>query len=67
MHPAVSPPSPAGNYLDWGVIHISVTNLAIILAMLLVFALAIVLPFPRGEDPEAAPARRDDRPDGEAS
>jgi hypothetical protein len=38
--------SPAGSYLDWGVLHISVTNLVIILVMLLVFVLAIVLPFP---------------------
>ncbi len=67
MHPAVSSPSPVGHYLDWGVIHISITNLVIILVMLLVFALAIVLPFPRAEDLQPAPARRDDRPDGTAS
>lgn len=38
--------SGAGSYVHWGVIQISVTNLAIIGVMLLVFVLAIVLPFP---------------------
>ncbi len=33
-----------GQYLDWGVVHISTTNLSIILAMLVVFALALVVP-----------------------
>jgi hypothetical protein len=37
-----------GTYIHWGVIQISVTNLVIILAMLAVFALAIVVPFPAG-------------------
>lgn len=36
----------AGRYVDWGVISISVTNLLIILAMVVVFLLALVLPFP---------------------
>jgi len=36
----------AGHYFDWGVISISVTNLSIILAMIVVFVLAILLPFP---------------------
>lgn len=36
----------AGRYVNWGVIHISVTNLAIIALMLVVFALALILPFP---------------------
>ncbi len=40
--------SPSGSYIHWGVINISVTNLAIIGAMLLVFVLALVLPFPHG-------------------
>ncbi|WP_158684522.1 MULTISPECIES: hypothetical protein [Amycolatopsis] len=39
-----------GHYLHWGVIQISVANLVVILLMLLVFALAIALPFPRGGD-----------------
>ena len=36
----------AGRYISSGVIQISVTNLAIIVLMMLVFVLAIVLPFP---------------------
>jgi hypothetical protein len=34
------------HYFDWGFIHISVANLTVIVLMLLVFALAVVLPFP---------------------
>jgi len=36
----------AGRYISSGVIQISVTNLCIIVAMILVFVLALVLPFP---------------------
>lgn len=36
----------AGRYLTWGVIQISVTNLLIIVAMVVVFLLAILAPFP---------------------
>lgn len=43
----------AGRYLHWGVISISMTNLLIIVAMVIVFVLAIVLPFPgRTRQPE---------------
>ena len=39
-----------GHYVHWGVIQISVANLVVIGLMLLIFALAIALPFPgRGE------------------
>jgi hypothetical protein len=37
-----------GSYIHWGVIQISVTNLVIIVAMIVVFALAILVPFPAG-------------------
>lgn len=37
-----------GHYLTWGVIQVSVANLAVIVAMVLVFVLALLLPFPRG-------------------
>jgi hypothetical protein len=40
----------AGRYIDWGVISISVTNAAIIAAMVVVFVLALVAPFPRDRD-----------------
>ena len=37
---------PAGHYVHWGVILISVTNLMVILGMVVLFVLALVLPFP---------------------
>ncbi|NUP47081.1 MAG: hypothetical protein HOW97_07170 [Catenulispora sp.] len=37
-----------GHYLHWGVVQISVANLAVVGIMVLVFLLALVLPFPRG-------------------
>jgi hypothetical protein len=40
----------AGRYLTWGVIQISVTNLVIIAAMVVVFFLAVLLPFPGSHD-----------------
>ena len=41
----------AGRYLNWGVLQISVTNLVIIAAMVALFVLAILAPFPgRGHD-----------------
>ena len=47
----------SGRYLDWGVVSISVTNAAIIVAMVIVFVLAIVVPFPgyRGDDGSQEP------------
>jgi hypothetical protein len=48
------PPDPVvravGHYLHWGVIQISLTNLIIILAMIAVFVLALLLPFPGGRN-----------------
>ena len=37
-----------GHYLHWGVIQISVANLVVIVTMVVVFVLALVLPFPNG-------------------
>jgi hypothetical protein len=37
-------------YLHWGFILISVPNLLLIAGMIVVFALALVLPFPRHGD-----------------
>lgn len=37
-----------GHYLHWGVIQISYSNLIVIIAMIVVFVLAILLPFPKG-------------------
>ena len=42
-----------GKYIAWGVIQISVANLAIIGVMVLLFILALVVPFPtHDEQPE---------------
>ena len=37
-------------YIDWGWLSISVPNLIVILIMIVLFALAILLPFPKGRD-----------------
>jgi hypothetical protein len=41
----------SANYLEWGWLSISVPNLIVILVMILLFALAIVLPFPKDRHP----------------
>ena len=40
----------AGKYVDWGVVSISLTNLLVILVMIVVFVLALVIPFPRDHE-----------------
>jgi len=49
----------AGRYIHWGVIQISVANLAIIAVMVVLFVLALVVPFPSGHDDQV------DQPDEE--
>jgi len=49
--------SGAGRYVNWGVVHISVTNLVIIVLMLLVFVLALILPFPGHRPSQGRDAR----------
>jgi hypothetical protein len=39
----------AGRYIDWGVLSISLTNLSVIVGMIVIFILALVVPFPRGD------------------
>ena len=39
-----------GTYISWGVIQISAANLAIIGVMVLLFILALVVPFPTHDD-----------------
>jgi hypothetical protein len=39
-----------GKYIHWGVIQISVANLIIIGVMVLLFILALVVPFPTHDD-----------------
>jgi len=48
----------AGRYFHWGVIQISVANLLIIVAMIILFVLALVVPFPSGHGDEADQERR---------
>ncbi|MGZ4428506.1 MAG: hypothetical protein ACXVXC_12460 [Nocardioidaceae bacterium] len=43
-----------GTYVQWGVISISLTNLLIIIGMIVVFVLAILLPFPGGKSDTTA-------------
>lgn len=38
-----------GSYLHWGVVNISYTNIAIIVVMILLFVLALFLPFGRSD------------------
>jgi len=48
----------AGKYVHWGVLSISLTNLLIIVGMIVIFGLALVLPFPGAQD--RRPADEDD-------
>ena len=47
-------------YLHWGVIQISLTNFLIIVAMVVIFVLALVRPFPGSRD-DAPMEDRDDQ------
>ena len=40
----------SGHYVHWGVIQISVANLTVIVIMVVLFALALLLPFPTKRD-----------------
>jgi hypothetical protein len=40
----------AGTYIHWGVLSISLTNFLIIVGMVVIFVLALVLPFPGAHD-----------------
>lgn len=39
-----------GHYLHWGFVQVSVGNLVVIILMVVVFVLALLLPFPKGRD-----------------
>lgn len=56
----------SGSYLQWGWFSISLTNLLIIAGMIVVFVLALLLPFPGGGKAEPAPVqtRTPTDPDG---
>ena len=55
MLPAASSSGGAGSYVDWGVVHVSVSNLLIVILMLVTFVVAMLIPFP-GSGEEWAPA-----------
>jgi len=46
MNATILPALAAGSYVHWGVIQISVANLIVIGAMLLLFIAALLVPFP---------------------
>lgn len=48
----------AGRYIHWGVIQISVANLSIIVAMVVLFVLALIVPFPSGQGQDRDEERR---------
>ena len=55
MVPLLAAEGGAGTYLDWGVVHISLANLLIIVLMVVVFVAALLIPFPRGEEEPPGP------------
>jgi hypothetical protein len=54
-------PEAAAHYYHWGVVQISLANLLIIIAMVVVFVLALLLPFPGGRADAARQENDDDR------
>ncbi len=42
--------SDPATYVGWGWLSVSIPNLIVILVMIVLFVLAIVLPFPKGRD-----------------
>ena len=56
MVPLLAAEGSAGTYLDWGVVHISLANLIVIVLMVVVFVAALLIPFPRGEDEQPGPS-----------
>src|ERR1700734_2899851 len=45
-----------GSFVHWSIFDISLANLVLIAVMVVIFALALLLPFPRGHRMEASPA-----------
>ena len=57
----------AGHFLHWGWISISLTNALIIAAMVVVFVLALLLPFPGGDEAQPAAVRPPAPPEQDGS
>jgi hypothetical protein len=49
LAPLAGPLSGKPHYLHWGVVQISLTNFLIVVAMIVIFVLALLLPFPGGK------------------
>jgi hypothetical protein len=47
-----------GHFIHWGVFQLSLANLLVIVSMVLVFVLALVVPFPKPHDRERVEERR---------
>lgn len=47
-----------GHFLHWGVVQISLANLLVIILMIVIFVLALVIPFPHSR--RDAEERKDD-------
>jgi hypothetical protein len=60
MTPSHALAASAVKYVHWGVIQISLANLLIIIAMVVVFVLALLLPFPGSHADPAEKERVDD-------
>src|SRR5580658_3023242 len=55
--PALASLNQPGTYLHWGIVLVSEANLSVIVAMVIIFGLALLLPFPHGrQDRESASA-----------
>ena len=52
MHVLTDLPSGGASYLSWGIFQISVPNLIVVSILVVVFVLALVLPFPGGHEDE---------------
>ncbi len=47
-------------FLHWGVVQISLANFLVIVLMVILFVLALIIPFPHGRDDSADREREDD-------
>src|SRR6516162_5444812 len=55
-HPLAIDLNQPGSYLHWSIFYVSVANLVLIAVMVVIFAAALLLPFPKGHPSEPAPA-----------
>jgi Cytochrome b(N-terminal)/b6/petB len=58
-HPLAIDLNQPGTYLHWSIFTVSLANLVLIAVMVVIFAAALLLPFPKGHPAEPAPAEGD--------